>query len=67
MPRKFLPLLEVHDKMRGWTVLVQVVEKGHEMLSNAAPPKKYQRLVLTDYQVNRLISKTLYYHHCLYI
>ncbi|XP_071903817.1 uncharacterized protein [Coffea arabica] len=52
MARRCVSVHEVHDKMRRWTVLVQVVEKSHVLTSNGSPPIRFQRLMLTDSELS---------------
>ncbi|XP_071914617.1 replication protein A 70 kDa DNA-binding subunit B-like isoform X4 [Coffea arabica] len=59
MARRCLSVHEVHDKMRRWTVLVQVVEKSHVLTSNGSPPIRFQRLVLTDSE-GTMVSAVIY-------
>ncbi|CDP01396.1 unnamed protein product [Coffea canephora] len=56
MARRCLSVQEVHDKMRRWTVLVQVVEKSHVLTSNGSPLIRFQRLVLTDSEGNMVLA-----------
>lgn len=48
MLRCYLPVLEVREKMRGWTVLVQVVEAGDVQLTCETPPRNIMHFLLTD-------------------
>nr|XP_027076920.1 replication protein A 70 kDa DNA-binding subunit B-like [Coffea arabica] len=59
MARRCLSVHEVHDKMRRWTVLVQVVEKSHVLTSNGSPPIRFQLLVLTDSE-GTMVSAVIY-------
>ncbi|XP_027121587.2 uncharacterized protein [Coffea arabica] len=59
MARRCLSVHEVHDKMRRWTVLVQVMEKSHVLTSNRSPPIRFQRLVLTDSE-GTMVSTVIY-------
>ncbi|XP_071931758.1 replication protein A 70 kDa DNA-binding subunit D-like isoform X1 [Coffea arabica] len=59
MARRCLSVHEVHDKMRRWTVLVQVVEKLHVLTNNGSPPIRFQRLVLIDSE-GTMVSAVIY-------
>ena len=53
MARRYLPVNEVVEGVKGWTVLAQVVEIGHVQLSQGARPVNYHRFLLTDSEVTK--------------
>ncbi|XP_071906006.1 replication protein A 70 kDa DNA-binding subunit B-like [Coffea arabica] len=48
MARRYLPVNEVVEGVKEWTVLAQVVERGHVQLSRGARPVNYRCFLLTD-------------------
>ncbi|XP_071927790.1 replication protein A 70 kDa DNA-binding subunit B-like [Coffea arabica] len=59
MARRYLPVNEVVEGVKGWTVLAQVVERGHVQLSRGARPVNYRRFLLTDSEGTK-VSAVIY-------
>ncbi|XP_071927338.1 uncharacterized protein [Coffea arabica] len=59
MARRYLPVNEVIEGVKGWTVLAQVVEIGHVQLSQGARPVNYHRFLLTDSEGTK-VSAVIY-------
>nr|XP_027093743.1 uncharacterized protein LOC113714146 [Coffea arabica] len=53
MARRYLPVNEVVEGVKGWIVLAQVVERKHVQLSRGARPVNYHRFLLIDSEGKR--------------
>ncbi|GFP80418.1 hypothetical protein PHJA_000185200 [Phtheirospermum japonicum] len=59
MAMRYLPVNQVLDGVRGWTVLVQMVERRHVQLSRNVRPVNYRRFLFTDSEGTK-VSAVIY-------
>lgn len=59
MARRYLPVNQIVEGIKGWTVLVQVIERGHVQVSRGARPINYRRFLLTDSEGTK-VSAVIY-------
>ena len=52
MPRHISSVLDIQKGAEKWTVLAQVVHKGHSQLTREVPPRRIMRFLLTDAEVS---------------
>ena len=59
MPRHISSVLDIQKGAEKWTVLAQVVHKGHNQLTREVPPRRIMRFLLTDTEVSKYFSVSL--------
>ncbi|XP_071937211.1 replication protein A 70 kDa DNA-binding subunit B-like [Coffea arabica] len=62
MPRHISSVLNIQKGAEKWTVLAQVVHKGHSQLTREVPPRRIMRFLLTDAEGTK-VSVVTYEQH----
>ncbi|XP_071902115.1 uncharacterized protein [Coffea arabica] len=62
MPRHISSVLDIQKGAEKWTVLAQVIHRGHNQLTREVPPRRIMRFLLTDTEGTK-VSVVTYEQH----